>query len=85
MAEGGLDLPAIERALKPKTKVVYAQRSRGYAMRPPLLPEAFAPLSELVHRKLPNAVLVVDNCYGEFTQETGTHAVRRGCVRRQPD
>jgi cystathionine beta-lyase family protein involved in aluminum resistance len=68
MTENGLDLPAIERVLKPETKVVYAQRSRGYATRPTLMPEDFALLRELLKRRESEAYLVVDNCYGEFTQ-----------------
>ena len=68
MTDSGLDLLAIERAIKPETRVVYVQRSRGYAMRPPLVPADFAPLAGLLKQKNPKALLVVDNCYGEFTQ-----------------
>lgn len=68
MTGDGLDLQAIENALKPETKVVYVQRSRGYAPRPPLMPEDLAPLKELLKRRKSEAYLVVDNCYGEFTQ-----------------
>ncbi len=81
MTETGLDLPAIERALKPGTRVVYAQRSRGYAMRPPLMPEDFTPLAELLKRKQSKALLVVDNCYGEFTQlKEPTHFGADVCI-----
>jgi cystathionine beta-lyase family protein involved in aluminum resistance len=68
MTETGLDLDAIAKAIKPNTKVVYVQRSRGYAHRPPLMPKEFSPLTEIVKSKNPDAVLVVDNCYGEFVQ-----------------
>jgi len=68
MTETGLDLDAIAKAVKPNTRVVYVQRSRGYAPRPTLIPDDFAPLKELLGNINPNAYLVVDNCYGEFVQ-----------------
>ncbi|MBN1777690.1 MAG: methionine gamma-lyase family protein [Clostridiales bacterium] len=74
MAETGLDLEAIAKTVKPNTRVVYAQRSRGYAMRFPLMPKDFAPLKEIVKSKNQDALIVVDNCYGEFVQaEEPTH------------
>ena len=81
MTDIGLDLPAIEQALKPETKVVYVQRSRGYTMRPPLMSVDFAPLADLLKRKNTKALLVVDNCYGEFTQlKEPTHYGADVCV-----
>jgi len=68
MTDGGLDLPAIASALRPETKVVYVQRSRGYASRPTLFPRDIAPLKELLKQRKSDALVVVDNCYGEFTQ-----------------
>ena len=61
-----LDLPAIRAAIKPCTKVVAVQRSRGYASRRSLMPEEFAALADMLHQDFPNTVLMVDNCYGEF-------------------
>ncbi|MFH1513607.1 MAG: methionine gamma-lyase family protein [Bacillota bacterium] len=81
MTDGGLDLLAIEQTLTPQTMVVYVQRSRGYAMRPPLMPEDVAPLAELLKRKQSKAYIVVDNCYGEFTREQEpTHFGADVCV-----
>ena len=68
-ADGRLDLAAIRAAMKPCTRVVAVQRSRGYSSRPSLMPEDVAPLSEMLKRDFPDAVLMVDNCYGEFVQE----------------
>ena len=65
-ADGRLDLAAIRAAMKPCTRVVAVQRSRGYSSRPSLMPEDVAPLSEMLKRDFPDAVLMVDNCYGEF-------------------
>lgn len=68
-ADGSIDIEAVERAIRPETKLVIAQRSRGYAWRPSLMPEAFAPLAEMLHKKHPGIRLMVDNCYGEFVCE----------------
>jgi len=68
LCDGGIDLSALEAQLDDSVRVVYAQRSRGYAWRPSLaqrdLEEAFA----LVHRLAPQAVIMVDNCYCEFCE-----------------
>lgn len=64
--EGHLDLEAIRGAMKACTRVVAVQRSRGYSSRPSLMPEDIAPLAEMLHKEYPNAILMVDNCYGEF-------------------
>ena len=68
-ADGWIDVEAVERALTPATRLVIAQRSRGYAWRPSLMPEAFAPLAEMLHQRHPGVLLMVDNCYGEFVCE----------------
>ena len=64
-----LNLAAIRAAMKPNTRVVAVQRSRGYSSRPSLMPEDIAPLAEMLKRDFPNAFLMVDNCYGEFVCE----------------
>ena len=66
-ADGTPDLPTIEAAVNEKTGLVLVQRSRGYAWRPALTLEQIGAISEVVHRKNPKAVVMVDNCYGEFT------------------
>ncbi len=66
--EGKLDMPAIWAALRPDTRVVAVQRSRGYSSRRSLSPEEIAPLSAMLHKEYPNVCLLVDNCYGEFVQ-----------------
>ena len=69
MKDGKLDLNGIRTAMKPSTRVVAVQRSRGYSSRPSLMPEDIAPLAEMLHREYPNCCLMVDNCYGEFVCE----------------
>ncbi len=46
--------------------IVYVQRSRGYSSRPSWGEEQIAPLAE--HCRAHGLTLMVDNCYGEFTQ-----------------
>ena len=67
--DGAIDLEAIEAAMTRNTKLVIAQRSRGYSNRPSLMPEAFEPLADMIHKKFPGVLLMVDNCYGEFVRE----------------
>ena len=69
LRDGKIDVEAVDRAMTPNTTLVIAQRSRGYAWRPSLMPEAFEPLADLLHKKYPHTLLMVDNCYGEFVCE----------------
>ena len=66
MKNGRIDVAAVEKAITPETTLVIAQRSRGYAWRPSLMPEAFRELAEMIHTRHPGIRLMVDNCYGEF-------------------
>lgn len=71
LADGSFDLPAIEAAvLKLKPRLVHVQRSRGYAWREAILPERMKPVFDMIKRLSPETVIIVDNCYGEFTLET---------------
>ena len=47
-------------------KVVYVQRSRGYAQREALSPAEINKITKYVHEHS-NAFVMIDNCYGEFT------------------
>ena len=74
-ADGKPDLAAIEEAIRAKKpKMVYIQRSRGYTLRPSL---SVAEIGEIVKitKRFSNAVVMVDNCYGEFTEKTEPVAV----------
>ena len=66
--KGSPDLPAIKEALKMKPKMVYIQRSRGYAVRPSLSVNEIKEICALVHSEC-DAIVMVDNCYGEFTEK----------------
>ena len=79
--DGRIDVDAVDRAITPETTLVIAQRSRGYAWRPSLMPEAFAPLAAMLKEKHPGVRLMVDNCYGEFVcRDEPTHYGADICV-----
>ncbi len=70
LKDGRLDLPAITKAAAaPDVKLVFLQRSRGYAVRQTLSCEEIGAACRVVREVNPNAVIMVDNCYGEFTEE----------------
>ena len=50
-------------------KVAYIQRSSGYALRLTLTIEDIAEIVKSVKNANPNAIIMVDNCYGEFVEE----------------
>lgn len=50
-------------------KMVYIQRSSGYAFRKSLTIAAIAEAVALVKRLSPETLVMVDNCYGEFIEE----------------
>lgn len=62
------DLPAIKNALDDSITMVYIQRSRGYETRPSLSCEEIKEIVDIVKANS-NAVVMVDNCYGEFVQK----------------
>ena len=56
-------------AAKAKTAtVVHIQRSRGYTQRNAFDLDTIRKVAQTVREVNPNAVIFVDNCYGEFTQ-----------------
>lgn len=69
-AEGRLDFAAIEEQLQKKEyKMIYLQRSRGYTLRASLSVAEIKQACALVRKHSKNAVIMVDNCYGEFVEQ----------------
>lgn len=64
--DGSIDIPAVMKALRPETRVVSLQRSRGYAWRDALSPTRMQPLMEQLRQERPDVFIMVDNCYGAF-------------------
>lgn len=75
-ADDTLDYEEIEkRAAADNVKVVYLQRSRGYSLRHSITISEIERVCEIVHRVNKNAVVAVDNCYGEFVEDKEPTAV----------
>lgn len=65
-----IDYEAIETVAKDKdVRMVYIQRSRGYSLRHTISIAEIEKVCEIVHRVNKRAVVMVDNCYGEFTEK----------------
>ena len=69
LEDGSLDWGTIYEKCTTRTKVIGIQRSRGYDWRPSFSISNIKDMVERVKQKLPQAVIFVDNCYGEFTEK----------------
>lgn len=68
LSNGELDWEGIRAAIKPVTKLVTIQRSKGYASRPTLSVQKIGELIRFVKEIKPEVICMVDNCYGEFVE-----------------
>ncbi|MBQ9748544.1 MAG: methionine gamma-lyase family protein [Clostridia bacterium] len=72
LADGGIDFDGIDAKLKEhgaRVKVVFIQRSKGYANRPTLSSEEIGEIARFSKARS-GAYVVVDNCYGEFCDDS---------------
>jgi cystathionine beta-lyase family protein involved in aluminum resistance len=69
LEDGSIDLEGIRRAINDRTRLVLIQRSRGYCWRPTLRIDEIARAIEVIKSMKKDAVVLVDNCYGEFVEE----------------
>lgn len=77
-ADGSFDRESIKRVLDTegeRIKVIFIQRSKGYLNRKTLSVAEIGDIISFVRPLCPNAYVVVDNCYGEFTEEREPCAV----------
>ncbi|KAH6778457.1 hypothetical protein C2S52_005992 [Perilla frutescens var. hirtella] len=65
--DGGLDWAALKISLKPQTKCALIQRSCGYSWRRSLSVDEIGRAIEIIKLQNPHCLVMVDNCYGEFT------------------
>ena len=66
--EGKLDFTAIEAKIRDvQPKMVYIQRSRGYSLRDSISIDEIAKVVSITKNNC-DAIVMVDNCYGEFTE-----------------
>ena len=77
-ADGSFDRDAIADVIAKegeRIKVIFIQRSKGYLNRKTLSVDDIGKIIEFVRPICPNAYVVVDNCYGEFTETREPTAV----------
>ena len=68
LKDNDFDIPAVKQAiLKHNPDLIYIQRSRGYELRNALTISQIEKVLKEV-KTLTNATILVDNCYGEFTE-----------------
>lgn len=63
-----VDWEGVAAAITPNTKMIAIQRSKGYAIRPSFTISQIAEMCAKIRELAPNAVIFVDNCYGEFVE-----------------
>ena len=69
LPDGTVDLEGIKKAAaEKKPKMVYIQRSKGYATRPSLRNREIKAICDAVKPLSPDTIIMLDNCYGEFTE-----------------
>ena len=69
MTDGTPDYDKIKDDIaKKKPKMVYIQRSRGYSLRPTLTYREIKKICEIAKAESPESIIMLDNCYGEFTE-----------------
>ncbi|MBQ4207970.1 MAG: methionine gamma-lyase family protein, partial [Clostridia bacterium] len=69
LSDGSVDIDGALRALQSNSsvKMVYIQRSRGYSLRDTVSIDEIARMVKIA-KENSSAVVMVDNCYGEFTE-----------------
>lgn len=68
LPDGTFDYGNIKKAINEKTKLVTVQRSKGYQMRPTFSVKQIGELIAFIKSVKPGLNVMVDNCYGEFTE-----------------
>lgn len=66
--EHAVNWPAVKAAVSDDTKMIAIQRSRGYDLRPSFTIDEIEEMVKRVRKIKPDAVIFVDNCYGEFVE-----------------
>lgn len=70
LPDGNFDFDGIRAAINEKTKMVTVQRSKGYQTRPSFSVAQIGEVIRFVKDIKPDVICMVDNCYGEFVEET---------------
>ena len=65
-----INMPAVLEYLRDKVpKIIFLQRSRGYEFRKSLSVYYIEQIAKEIKKACPSALIVVDNCYGEFLED----------------
>lgn len=64
-----IDWEGVRNQVTEHTKMIAIQRSKGYATRPSFAIAAIREMCEKIRNIAPNAIIFVDNCYGEFVEQ----------------
>ncbi len=67
--DGSFDFDGIKAAINDKTRLVTIQRSKGYQTRKTLSVAEIGEVIAFIKNIRPDIICMVDNCYGEFTEE----------------
>jgi cystathionine beta-lyase family protein involved in aluminum resistance len=67
--KGQIQYSLFENVIKPCTKMLIVQRSRGYAWRNSLDITQISELAQFVREHYPQLYIFVDNCYGELVEK----------------
>ena len=68
LEDGNFDYEAIKNAIRPQTRLIEIQRSKGYLTRPTLSVTQIGEAIAFVKKLRPDIIVMVDNCYGEFVE-----------------
>ena len=68
--DGTFDFDGIRNGINDKTKMVTIQRSKGYQTRPSFSVSQIGEVIRFVKEINPEIICMVDNCYGEFVEES---------------
>ncbi len=69
-SDGSFDLDGIREKLTPETKLIAIQRSKGYSDRRTFSVEQIGECIDFIRSLRKDLIIMVDNCYGEFVEDT---------------
>ena len=86
LEDGSIDIGNIKTVMGPRTKMVLIQRSRGYEWRTSIKTGDIKKAAEAVKKINKDTIVMVDNCYGEFTEteeptQTGADLVAGSLIK----
>jgi cystathionine beta-lyase family protein involved in aluminum resistance len=70
LEDGSPNYNEIASCIRPETRVIGIQRSRGYDWRPSFTVQQIEEMVRFVKEIKPDLIVFIDNCYGEFTELT---------------